>query len=162
MGKWDQFNKAISPDVAKDIDKVSKENGTGDYAEVPKGTYIGQVVKFEVGECGPNAKTPGAPLLKLDFKITEGDYKKHHLFMNKVLYTDRNDDKWNITKLMGGVVAWINKLQPSEDIEVVFKNYDQFSDLILDIAEDIAELYYQITYDPDDFYNIHVDDVFEE
>lgn len=162
MGKWDKFNEAISGDIAKNINTISNENGSGDYAEVPKGEYIGQVVKLEVGECGANAKAPGAPLLKLDFKITEGEFKKHHVFLNKVLYTDRDDEKWNISKLMGGVVGWVKTLEPSEGIKVEFKNYDQFSDLILDIAEDIAELEYKIAYDPDAFYNIEIKDVYEE
>lgn len=158
MGRFDDFNKAINAAAIKDI---AANNGTGEYKEVPKGEYIVKLVKMEVTACGSNAKTPGAPLLKADFKITDGDYNNYHLFMNKVLYTDRTDDKWNINKLLGGVVGWLASLEPSEDIDVVFEDFDQFEDLILDIAEDVASVEYKVKYDPDGFYNISIEDVYE-
>lgn len=161
MGKFDKFNAAVDEDLRKGITKAKEENGTGDYPQIPKGDYTGQFVKLEVGECGNNAKVPGAPLLKIDFKITEGKFKNHHVFMNKVLYTDRTDENWNLKKLMGGVLGWLEKLEVSEDIDIVFDDYDQFEDLILDIAEDIASLTYDIQYDPDAFNSIHIDEVYE-
>ena len=42
-------------------------------------------------------------------------------------------------KLMKNVIGWLDSLEPSEDIgEVQFEDYDQFADLVLDIAEDVS------------------------
>ena len=163
MGKFDSFNQAINLDeINKQIDEAKANGGTGDYPEIPEGTYRVKLHKMEVGECGPKAKNPGAPLLKVDFVIREGDYKKHHLFMNKVLYTDRNDEKWNLGKLLNGVIGWLDSLEPSEDVgSVVFVNYNQFSELVLDIAEDVAVLEYDVAYDPDAFNAISIEEVYE-
>lgn len=158
MGRFDDFNKAIN---TADIKHITANNGTGEYKEVPKGEYIVKLSKMEVTKCGSNAKTPGAPLLKVDFKIIDGDYNNYHLFMNKVLYTDRTDDKWNNKVLLEGVLGWLVTLEPSEDIEVAFDDYNQFDELILDIAEDVASVEYKVNYDPDGFYNIHIEDVYE-
>lgn len=163
MGKFDDFNKKINvAELNKQIAEAKENGGTGDYPEIPEGTYRVKLNKMEVGTCGPKAKTPGAPLLKVDFVIQEGDFKKHHLFMNKVLYTDRNDEQWNLGKCLNGVIGWLDSLEPSEEVgEVVFEDYEQFSELILDIAEDIAPLEYDVKYDPDAFNSISVEEVYE-
>lgn len=168
MGKFDSFNKKVNLDSLQDqMAKAADQNGTGDFPDVEKGKYHVQLVKMEVGECGPKAKIPGAPLLKADFKILPSDdfgnkFKNSHLFLNMVLYTDRNDDKWNMGKLMKNVIGWLDSLEPSDDIgEVQFEDYDQFADLVLDIAEDVSSLEYDITYDPDAFNPIKIDEVYE-
>lgn len=163
MGKFDAFEKQVDlKKVNEDVEEIKANGGVGDFPEIEKGTYHGKFVKLEVGECGANAKIPGAPLLKIDFQITEGDFKNSHVFMNKVLYTDRNDEKWNMGKLMAGVLGWLETLEPSEDVgDIVFQGYDDFSELILDIAEDIAQLEYDINYDPNKFNAISIEDVFE-
>lgn len=161
MGRFDRFNKVLDKDILAGIDKVKDEAGTGEFREVPKGEYKVEVVKFEVGECGEKAKLPGAPLLKADFRIVEGPYAKSHIFVNKMLYTDRTDDQWNMVKLMGGVLGWIKTLEPSEDIKVEFTDYDQFEDMVLDIAEDISGLQYKVDYDKDAFNPVHIKEVYE-
>ena len=160
---FSQFEKDIDFDsLQKDIDDVKKNSGTGDYAEVSKGTYTVQLVKMEVGTCGAKAKIPNAPLLKADFKIIDGEFKNSHLFVNKVLYTDRNDNNWNMAKLLANVIGWVESLEPSENVgDIVFENYEQFSDLILDVAEDVSELEYQVKYDKDAFNAVSIEDVFE-
>ena len=168
MGKFDNFNKKVNLDSLQDqMAKAADQNGNGDFKDVEKGPYHVKLVKMEVGECGPKAKIPGAPLLKADFKILPSDdfgnkFKNSHLFLNKVLYTERNDDQWNMGKLMKNVIGWLDSLEPSEDIgEIQFEDYDQFADLVLDIAEDVSSLEYDITYDPDAFNSIQIDEVYE-
>ena len=168
MGKFTEFNKKINMnDLQDQMAAAADQNGNGNFEEVTAGKYRVHLVKMEVGECGEKAKIPGAPLLKVDFKILPSEefgnkFKNSHLFMNKVLYTDRNDDKWNMGKLMKNVIGWLDTLAPSEDIgEIQFEDYDQFADLILDIAEDVSSLEYDITYDPDGFNSIQIDEVYE-
>lgn len=160
---FSKFDELVNYDELQEGIKEAQENGgTGDYPEVEKGEYIVTLEKLEVGECGPNAKIPGAPLLKADFKITEGDFKNSHLFVNKALYTDRNDEKWNMAKLMANVLGWLEKLEPSEEVgDIVFESYEQLNDLILDIGEDVSELEYKVKYDKDAFNAVSVVEVYE-
>lgn len=163
MGKFDAFNQKVNlEEIQNQMKEAKNANGTGDFEEVPSGKYDAKLVKMEVGTTGDKAKTPGAPLLKVDFKILGPDHKNQHLFLNKVLYTDRTDDKWNMGKLMKNVIGWLDSLQASEDIPPIkFEDYDQFSDLILDIAEDVSDLEYVVRYDPDEFNAIEILEVYE-
>jgi hypothetical protein len=64
--------------------------------------------------------------------------------------------------MIASALGWLETLEPSDDIgPVFFEDYDQFSDLVLDIAEDIAELEYDVEYDPDEFNSIHIEEVYE-
>ena len=167
MGRFDSFNNKVNLKELEDqMAAAADQNGNGDRKEVEKGSYHVCLIKMEVGECGQNAKTPGAPLLKADFKILPSDdfgdkFKNYHLFLNKVLYTDRNDDKWNMGKLMKNVIGWLDSLEPSDAIpDIQFEDYDQFAELVLDIAEDVSSLEYDVTYDPDAFNSIQIDEVY--
>ncbi len=156
MGKFDNFK--LPEDMKKQMEKAAKENGPSKLGDLPKGDYRVKLKNMEVGECGPSAKLPGAPMLKVDFVVVEGDKKKWHMFMNKVLYTDRDDDKWNMGKLINGALGWLQSLDVSKDIDIVFEDYDQFSNLICDIAEDIIVGEYDVSYDPDAFYSIQINE----
>lgn len=162
MGKFDKFNQSINlENLNKQMEDI-KANGGGNYQDLPAGKYRVKLVKMEVGACGEKAKTPGAPLLKADFKVVSNKHKNQHMFLNKVLYTERNDDSWNMGKLMMNVVGWINTLEPSDDVgPVIFENYNQFSDLIMDIAEDVSDLEYDVEYNPDAFNSIKIVEAYE-
>ena len=146
MGMFDDFNAKINMDeVKKQMADAKTQNGTGDFKEVPPGNYHVNLVKMEVGKCksGTNA---GAPMLKVDFKIKGGEFNNYHLFWNKVLYTSDNTDTWNMGILMKSVCGWLLSLEPSEDINVTFENYNQFAEMVLDIAEDVSDLEYDVEY----------------
>lgn len=168
MGKFDDFNKKINMKELEDqMSAASDQNGNGNYQTVEKGQYRVKLSKMEVGKCSDKAKIPGAPLLKIDFKILPSEefgnkFKNYHIFMNKVLYTERNDETWNRGKLIKSVIGWLDSLEPSDDIgDIQFEDYDQFAELILDIAEDVSNLQYDVTYDPDAFNAIQIDEVYE-
>ena len=95
-------------------------------------------------------------LVKAQFRIREGQFKKSCIFANRVIYGTKNDGN-----AIASVIGWIKTLEPSEDIEVKFESYSQFADLLMDIDEDICELEYKLSYDPDDYNNIRIDDVLE-
>lgn len=163
MGKFDKFEKNLNMDELQDeINEALENGGTGDFPEIEKGEYTVKLENLEVGECGPNAKVPGAPLLKADFKIIEGDNKNSHLFVNKALYTERADEKWNMAKLMANVIGWLESLEPSEEVgDIVFENYEQFSELILDIGEDVSELEYLVEYNKDAFNAVSIKEIYD-
>lgn len=152
MGKFSKFNEAIDDDLKKNIKEAKENGGTGDYPELEEDTYHGKFEKLEVRET-----KDGRPMLSAMFRITEGEHKKQCLFFNRVLYGTKND-----ANMIASAEGWLESLEPSEDIgPVAFDDYDQFADLVLDIAEDIAELEYDVYYEPDAFNNLHIEEVYE-
>lgn len=152
MGKFSKFNEQVDLKALRDeAEEIKKNGGTGDYPEIDEGTYHGKFEKLEVKET-----KDGRPMLSAMFRITEGERKKSCLFMNRVLYGTKND-----ANMIASAEGWLETLEPSEEIVVAFEDYDQFSELVLDIAEDIAELEYDVYYDPDAFNSIHIEEVYE-
>ena len=135
--------------LAEDAAEISKNGGT--YKEIPEGLYHGKFEKLELG-----ATKDGRPMVKAMFRILEGDFKKSCLFMNRVIYGTKND-----ANMISSAVGWLMSLEPSEDIVVEFTSYSQFNNLIMDIAEDISELEYDVYYDPEAFNNISIDSVYD-
>lgn len=150
---FSKFDEQVNLDqLKKDAEEIKKNGGTGDYPEIEEGTYHGKVEKLEIG-----LTKDGRPMLKCQFRITEAPHKNQCLFMNRVLYGTKND-----ANMIASAEGWLETLEPSEDIgPVVFESYKQFAELVLDIAEDIAELEYDVNYDPDAFNNISIAEVYE-
>lgn len=153
MGNWSKFNEQVDlKNLRDEAEEIKKNGGTGDYPEIEEGTYHGKFEKLEI-----KATKDGRPMLSAMFRITEGERKKGCLFMNRVLFGTKND-----ANMIASAEGWLETLEPSEEIgPVIFENYDQFEELVLDIAEDIAGLEYDVYYDPDAFNNIHIEDVYE-
>jgi hypothetical protein len=148
MGNWSNLGvdyKALN----EQIKEAKENNGTGNYSELEEGIYTCKVEKLEI-----KPTKDGRPMLSAMFRIIEGEHKKQCLFFNRVLYGTKNDGN-----MINSAIGWLESLEP--DMDVVFENYDQFEELVLDIAEDIAELEYEVSYDPDAFNNISINDVFE-
>lgn len=150
---FSQFDKQVDlKSLNESINEAIENGGTGDYPEIEAGEYHGKIEKLEVG-----ATKDGRPMMKVMFRITEGEHKKSCLFMNRVLYGTKNDGN-----MIASAIGWLETLEPSEDIgDIIFESYSQFADLVLDIADDISELEYDITYDPDEFNNISIQGVYE-
>lgn len=150
---FSKFDEQVNLDqLKKNAEEIVKNGGTGDYPEIEAGRYHGKFEKIELGET-----KDGRPMMKAMFRITEGDRKKSCLFMNRVLYGTKND-----ANMIASTVGWLETLEPSDEVgPVVFNSFSQFNDLLLDIAEDIAELEYSVEYDPNKFNNITVVEVFE-
>lgn len=149
---FSKFDKEVNLNqLQQDAAEIIKNNGTGEYPDIEAGDYTGKIEKLEVG-----TTKDGRPMLKVQFRITEDPHKNSCLFMNRVLYGTKND-----ANMIASAIGWLETLEPSEDIIIEFKSYSQFADLVLDIAEDIAELEYSVSYDPDAFNNISIEAVFE-
>lgn len=150
---FSKFDEQVDLEQLKKDAEEAAKNGGGDFPEVPKGTYVGKFEKLEVGQT-----KDGRPMLKGQFRITEGEFEKSCLFYNRVLYGTKND-----ANMIASAVGFLATLEPSEAVgPVEFESYSQFADLVLDIMEDIdGELEYEVEYDPDGFQNISITDVFE-
>ena len=153
---FSSFDKQVDlSQLRKDADEIKKNGGTGDYPEVPEGEYR---VKLEKLELGSTSLAKGSrPMLRAMFRIVEGKYKKQCLFFNRVLYGTKND-----ANMIASAEGWLESLEPSEDVgDIVFESYSQFAELILDIGEDVAELEYDVSYTPDEFNPISIEEVYE-
>lgn len=153
MADFSKFDKEIDlAQLRKEAEEIKKNGGTGEYPEIEEGIYRGKFEKLEVG-----TTKDGRPMLRAMFRITEGEHKKQCLFMNRVLYGTKND-----ANMIASAEGWLETLEPSEDVgDVIFKGYDDFADLVMDIAEDISELEYDVNYDPDAFNSITIEEVYE-
>lgn len=146
-----EFNKKFPADQMKKQIKEAEENG-GDFDKLPDGEYIVKLEKMELGQ-----SQKGALMIKAQFRIQTGEHKKQCIFVNRVLTGTKND---------GFMMMKANEFLESLDsgIEVAFEDWEQYNDLILDIAEAIQEdnLEYVVVLDTDGKYqNFDVIDVRE-
>lgn len=142
-------------DKEMDIEKMQKEveeaEKNGGNSELEKGTYIVRFEKMELGE-----SKAGKPMFKVVARIQEGEHKKQCIFVNRVVYGTKND-----ANMIASVVGFLKKLD-SEVEPIIFQGYDDFADLIEEIAEDIMEnMEYEVEFNPDAFNNVTIKDAYQ-
>ena len=124
MSVFDKWNKAIDVEgLAKDTKEVEANGGTGEYAEIPVGTYEIKIEKMELKE-----SSKGDPMFSAWFRILYGEYENQLLFMNAVITQGFQ---------IGNVNRFLRSLDAVDEVE--FKDYAQYNDLIMDIMEAIEE-----------------------
>lgn len=143
---FDKWNKNIDTEaLIKDIEEA-KENG-GNYKEVPTGNYEVKVEKIELKESKKKD-----PMLTIWFQITAGDFKGQRIFYNQVI-------------TQGFQIHMANEMlrDLATELDVEFKNYSQYNELVLDIFEDISELHYELIYGQNSkgFNTYEIEEVFE-
>lgn len=161
-----RFDQAINEaDLAKQLEEAKNNAPQGDGLETPAGNYVAKIEKMELG-----ATKDGRPMFKVMLRVIEAgeaatdeviEYLSHFknkkpcLFMNRVLYGTKND-----ANMINSVIGWLEKLEAGIDLE--FKNYSQFSDLVLDIFEEVADaVELDVEYDPEAFNSISILEVFD-
>ena len=154
---FSKFDKAIDKDdMKKKMAEARQNNGNTD---TPDGTYTVKLEKMELGETGANsAGGAGRPMLKAQFRITEGEHKKKCIFFNRVIFGTKND-----ANMIANAESFLKSLEPSEDVgAIIFESYSQFADLIMDIMEDIdGVLEYEIEYKKTAFNPVKIIEVYE-
>ena len=127
---WEKFDREIDVEgLQKDVQEAAK-NGAN-FREVPHGEYEVKIEKLELVE-----SKAGDPMVTVWFKVLAGDYKGSMIFMNQV-----------ITK--GFQIHIVNEFLRSLDsgLEVEFKTYKQYGQLLMDIHEAIdGRLEYGLKY----------------
>lgn len=119
-----KFNKAFPADKMKEELKEAKENGG---STLPDGEYTCKLEKMELGE-----SSKGALMIKAQFRITKGDHKKQCIFKNCVLTGTKNDGF-----MLLKANEFLDSLDSGEDVK--FEDWEQYNDLIMDIAEAVQE-----------------------
>ena len=140
--------KGLQADVEE-----AKKNGGGDFPTIPAGKYE---VRLEHMEIKGTKADPNRPMLAVAFKILSGEFKGQRLFMNRVLYGTKNDKN-----MIASAMGFLEKLDSG--LGISFQSYQQFNQLVLDVAEAIDEawLEYAVDYDDSRFNSITVEEVFE-
>ena len=69
-----KFNEMFDLSGLK-TDIESAASNSGDFVEVPDGSYEVKVSKLELGQTGEKSKNPGMPMMKVWFDILAGDFK---------------------------------------------------------------------------------------
>jgi len=144
---WEKFDREIDVEgLQKDVQEAAK-NGAN-FREVPHGEYEVKIEKLELVE-----SKAGDPMVTVWFKVLAGDYEGSMIFMNQV-----------ITK--GFQIHIVNEFLRSLDsgLEVEFKTYKQYGQLLMDIHEAIdGQLEYGLKYGENKkgFNTYEITDVYE-
>ena len=141
---FSKFDKKVDLEgLKKDIE----ESSSNDFKEVPLGTYEVAITKLELGE-----SSKGDPMVKVWFKILEGEYKGSLIFMNQV-----------VTK--GFQIHIVDEFLRSldTDIDIAFESYSQYAELLADVYEVIeGNFEYALEYGENKGFNtFKITDVFE-
>lgn len=118
---WDKFDKEIDTKGLQEDVKEAAVNGAGSFKEVPHGEYEVEVNKMEL-----IASKKGDPMVSIWFKVVSGEYKGSLIFFNQVI-------------TQGFQIHIANELLRSMDtgIDVEFKTYKQYGEMVMDLAEAI-------------------------
>ena len=134
--------------LAQEIDASEKgEGGNGEFKEVPMGNYEAKIDKLEL-----SVSKSGKPMLTCWFKILAGEFKNSRLFMNQVIE-------------QGFQIHIANDFLRSLDsgLDIKFKTFKQYEQLVMDVAEAIDGLEYAVKYGETSkgFKTFEITDVFE-
>lgn len=123
------------------------------FSPVPADKYEVEVASLEI----KGTKADNRPMLAVSFRILSGKYKNRRLFQNYVLQGTKNDER--MIKLAIDFLYFLDSgLSYYKDLR--FKNYEQFAQLVMDVAEAIdGKRKYSVIYDPDEFNSIDITSV---
>lgn len=144
---FSKFDKQVDLEGLKnDINEAEKNGGSGNFREVPHGTYEVKIKKLELTESKKHD-----PMVTCWFEILSGEYKGQLLFMNQVV---TQGFQIHIVK------DFLASLDSGEDIS--FDSYSQFADLLLDVAEKCEGTGFVLDYGEKKGYNtFKIDEVFD-
>ena len=130
MEIWEKFDKKIDTKVLKEGIKQARENGGGNYEEVPYGTYEVNVEKIELRE-----SKKGDPMVSIWFNIIAGNFKNSKIFYNQVIN-------------QGFQIHLLNEFLRSLDtgVNIEFDSYGQYNEVLMDVAEGTKTLEYALKY----------------
>ena len=137
FAQWD--NAVDMEGLQKDIQEA-KENGGGNFKEVPHGQYEVSIEKMELvaTKVDKNSDDPkkhiARPMVSVWFNIVNGDYKGQKIFMNQVIHGEHAGFQIHT------VNEFLRSLTKDCAVPVIeFKSYSQYANLLMDIHELIAD-----------------------
>lgn len=151
---WSEFDEAINTEELQKEVEAAAENK---FEDVPAGTYRVGVEKMELGK-----SKKSDPMCSIWFVINEGKYKKQKIFYNQVVkngFGIHNNNEFLRSMQLDCVDS------AEEYGKAMFRNYNQYGELLLDAAEEIDE--YGLTFDleytegKNGFHNYKIVNVYE-
>lgn len=136
-----QFDKQFNAKDLAEQEKAAAKNDYSNLPDVPAGEYTVSVQKMEL-----RASKKGKPMVSIQFKITQGQYKNRMLFYNQVI--DQGFGLHNANEFLKSM-----ELDCVDDAgDPLFKGFAQYGNLILDAYEEITSnnLTYDIDYSQDE------------
>ena len=142
-----------------DLEELQKDvqNATeNDFEDVPDGTYVVSIEAMEI----KLTKAGDKLMFAVQCKIVEGEQEGRMIFFNRVISGNKNTEKWNDGKAIKSVITWLGKLETETVPE--FFNYQDFSDCVLDIFQEVKDaIELEVEYKADKFNPISIKDVFD-
>lgn len=122
---WEKFDREINVEALQADIKEAAENGPT-FKKVPHGQYEVKIEKLELVA----TKETNNPMVTIWFKVIDGEYKGSRIFMNQVVN-------------QGFQIHIVNEFLRSlrSGIEIEFKNYSQYGQLLMDVHEAIDGKY---------------------
>ncbi len=137
---WDEFDKSVDLEgLAKDVREAAENGGR---REVPHDTYEVAISKLELIK-----SKKGDPMLTCWMKIVEGECKGSLIFLNQVV-----TQGFQIHIANGFLRSLVSEM--SDPIDITFKTYNQYANMVLDVAEAIDDNFeYKVRYYDNKGYN---------
>lgn len=156
---FSKFDQMVNQD---ELNKQIENASQSEYDDVPKGNYICSIEKMEVKPTKAGDKLMFSVSMKIKENLSGEGQVGRWIFFNRVICGNRPNAKgtWNDGVAIKGVMSWLEKLDPPYD--VVFNGYQDFSDLVLDIFQDISKsIEVSVQYDGDAFNSITIERVYD-
>ncbi|MCM0627017.1 DUF669 domain-containing protein [Lysinibacillus sp. OL1_EC] len=153
---WSKFDKNVDIEALEADVKEVEENGGGNFEPIPDGQYEVEVEVMELV-----TSKAGDPMLKIWFKVLEGDYEGQRIFYNKVMQP-QNDRAFGLQVHQNNEM--LRALWDCEKDDVKFTGFEDYADLVLDIHEDIeGKFEYLLKKETDDkgYDQFAIEEVFE-
>jgi hypothetical protein len=143
MLNFKELNEKFGGKKALDSLAEAQKNN---FPEVAEGTYVCKLEKLELG-----TSRNGAPMVKGTFKILDGEFKKQKLFYNGVMAAK---DPSKSGFCIHNVLEFLKGLEIFEPEEITFTgDFEEFNDLLLDIAEESEGVKFLIEVEKDGDFN---------
>lgn len=140
------------------LQKEVEEAKDTDFADVPDGKYIVSIEKMEI----KLTKAQDKLMFAVQAKIKEGEQKNRMIFFNRVISGNKVSENWNDGRAIKSVCTWVNELLGEDEEPVVFVNYQDFADQILDVFQSIQNnIEVEVTYAAKNFNSITINEVFD-
>ena len=137
--------------LQKEVDEAKET----DFEDVPDGTYVVAIEKMEI----KLTKAQDKLMFAAQFKIKEGEYANRMIFFNRVI-SGNTSPKWTDAQAIKSVITWLDKLET--EIEPEFINYEDFSDCVLDIFQEVQNaVEMEVAYKGDAFNPVTINEVFD-
>ena len=122
---FEEFDKIY--DTKAIAEEVKNSSDTPVYKDVPDGEYEVSIDKLELVATKESHK----PMVSGWFKVLSGDYKGQMIFMNQLIDYNDKRDSFKI-KIVNDFLRSLDS-----DLNIEFINYQQYSNLIMDVMEEI-------------------------